>query len=65
MSLEELAGVAVHDTVRLRLRHHAEQRDRPYLGRSWYGLQAFGSKPSGVSPLTCRCRNGSVVQFHS
>lgn len=32
MSLDELAEVPVHDTVRLRLRHHAEQRDRPYLG---------------------------------
>ncbi|MCX0275412.1 NUDIX domain-containing protein [Nocardia zapadnayensis] len=28
----ELAGVPIHDTVRLRLRHHTEQRDRPYLG---------------------------------
>lgn len=29
---DELAGVPVHDTVRLRLQHHAEQRSQPYLG---------------------------------
>ncbi|MGQ4601608.1 NUDIX domain-containing protein [Nocardia sp. R6R-6] len=29
---EELAELPVHDTVRLRLQHHAEQRPRPYLG---------------------------------
>lgn len=29
---DELAQLPVHDTVRLRLQHHAEQRNRPYLG---------------------------------
>ncbi|WP_062984482.1 NUDIX domain-containing protein [Nocardia anaemiae] len=29
---DELADVPVHDTVRLRLRHHAEHRAQPYLG---------------------------------
>jgi len=24
--------IPIHDTVRLRLRHHAEHRDHPYLG---------------------------------
>ncbi|MBF6060158.1 NUDIX domain-containing protein [Nocardia terpenica] len=28
----ELGELPVHDTVRLRLEHHAEQRARPYLG---------------------------------
>jgi 8-oxo-dGTP pyrophosphatase MutT (NUDIX family) len=28
----EFDGLPIHDTVRLRLRHHAERRDRPYLG---------------------------------
>jgi ADP-ribose pyrophosphatase YjhB (NUDIX family) len=32
LGLDELAEKPVHDTVRLRLRHHVEQRDRPYLG---------------------------------
>ncbi|WP_194831933.1 NUDIX domain-containing protein [Nocardia sp. XZ_19_369] len=29
---EELEGVPVHDTVRLRLQHHAAQRTQPFLG---------------------------------
>jgi ADP-ribose pyrophosphatase YjhB (NUDIX family) len=29
---EELEELPVHDTVRLRLQHHAERRNRPYLG---------------------------------
>ncbi|NNH75237.1 NUDIX domain-containing protein [Nocardia uniformis] len=29
---EELAELPVHDTVRLRLQHHSEQRAQPYLG---------------------------------
>ncbi|MEV4236288.1 MULTISPECIES: NUDIX domain-containing protein [Nocardia] len=29
---DELADVPVHDTVRLRLQHHMEQRGQPYLG---------------------------------
>lgn len=32
LRLEELETVPVHETVRLRLRHHAEQRAHPYLG---------------------------------
>lgn len=28
----EFDRIPIHDTVRLRLRHHAEQRDSPYLG---------------------------------
>ena len=32
LSLGELATVPVHDTVRLRLQHYAEQRSQPYLG---------------------------------
>jgi 8-oxo-dGTP pyrophosphatase MutT (NUDIX family) len=28
----DLDRIPVHDTVRLRLRHHAEHRDQPYLG---------------------------------
>lgn len=28
----EFADIPIHDTVRLRLRHHAEQRESPYLG---------------------------------
>jgi ADP-ribose pyrophosphatase YjhB (NUDIX family) len=28
----DLDDMPVHDTVRLRLRHHTEQRDAPYLG---------------------------------
>ncbi|WP_433601852.1 NUDIX domain-containing protein [Nocardia sp. CA-135953] len=32
LSLDELAELPVHATVRLRLRHHAEQRTEPYLG---------------------------------
>jgi ADP-ribose pyrophosphatase YjhB (NUDIX family) len=28
----ELDHLPIHDTVRLRLRHHAEHRDTPYLG---------------------------------
>ncbi|WP_433580011.1 NUDIX domain-containing protein [Nocardia brasiliensis] len=32
ISLTELDGLPVHDTVRLRLQHHAEQRSQPYLG---------------------------------
>ncbi|MFC8046569.1 NUDIX domain-containing protein [Nocardia sp. NPDC057353] len=30
--LEELDALPVHDTVRLRLRHHVEQGSAPYLG---------------------------------
>lgn len=29
---DELTHLPVHDTVRLRLRHHAEQHEQPYLG---------------------------------
>lgn len=29
---DELPEIPVHDTVRLRLKHHAEQRTEPYLG---------------------------------
>ncbi|NKY42181.1 NUDIX domain-containing protein [Nocardia cerradoensis] len=29
---DELPEIPVHDTVRLRLKHHAEQRTQPYLG---------------------------------
>ncbi|PPJ22039.1 hypothetical protein C5E45_12900 [Nocardia nova] len=29
---DELPEIPVHDTVRLRLKHHAEQRGEPYLG---------------------------------
>lgn len=29
---DELAELPVHDTVRLRLQHHADQRPQPYLG---------------------------------
>ncbi|WP_405137607.1 NUDIX hydrolase [Nocardia sp. NBC_01388] len=32
VGLDEVADLPVHDTVRLRLRHHAEQRALPYLG---------------------------------
>lgn len=32
ISPAELADLPVHDTVRLRLQHHAEQRSQPYLG---------------------------------
>ncbi|WP_280239749.1 NUDIX domain-containing protein [Nocardia abscessus] len=32
LRLEELETLPVHETVRLRLRHHAEQRTSPYLG---------------------------------
>ncbi|MEV6773839.1 NUDIX domain-containing protein [Nocardia sp. NPDC051030] len=32
LALDELAELPVHDTVRLRLRHHAENREQPYLG---------------------------------
>ncbi|WP_040833172.1 NUDIX domain-containing protein [Nocardia brevicatena] len=32
LRLEELETVPVHETVRLRLRHHVEQRAHPYLG---------------------------------
>ncbi|WP_028476078.1 NUDIX domain-containing protein [Nocardia sp. CNY236] len=32
LGLEELEKLPVHDTVRLRLRHHAEERTEPYLG---------------------------------
>lgn len=32
LRLEELETVPVHETVRLRLRHHAEQRAHPHLG---------------------------------
>ncbi|MFJ9368900.1 NUDIX domain-containing protein [Nocardia sp. NPDC101769] len=32
LSLNELETLPVHDTVRLRLRHHAEHRTEPYLG---------------------------------
>lgn len=32
LTLEQLAELPVHDTVRLRLQHHAEQRPFPYLG---------------------------------
>ncbi|MET9490925.1 NUDIX domain-containing protein [Nocardia sp. NPDC006630] len=32
VGLDEVADLPVHDTVRLRLRHHAEQRAQPYLG---------------------------------
>lgn len=28
----EFDAIPIHDTVRLRLHHHAERRDRPYLG---------------------------------
>ncbi|WP_159922421.1 MULTISPECIES: NUDIX domain-containing protein [Nocardia] len=31
-SVEQLADEPVHESVRLRLRHHAEKRTRPYLG---------------------------------
>ncbi|WP_029903651.1 NUDIX domain-containing protein [Nocardia brasiliensis] len=30
--LAELADLPVHETVRLRLQHHSEQRNQPYLG---------------------------------
>lgn len=32
LGLDELEALPVHDTVRLRLRHHAEHRTEPYLG---------------------------------
>lgn len=32
LTLEELAALPVHETVRLRLRHHQEQRPSPWLG---------------------------------
>ncbi|MRH90006.1 NUDIX domain-containing protein [Nocardia sp. SYP-A9097] len=32
LGLDELAGLPVHESVRLRLQHHVEQRDSPYLG---------------------------------
>lgn len=32
LSQEDLLELPVHPTVRLRLEHHAEQRDAPYLG---------------------------------
>ena len=32
LTATELETLPVHDTVRLRLRHHAEQRTTPYLG---------------------------------
>ncbi|MGW4769235.1 NUDIX hydrolase [Nocardia sp. NPDC004278] len=32
LRLEELETLPVHQTVRLRLQHHAEQRSTPYLG---------------------------------
>ncbi len=32
LTLGELAEVPVHETVRLRLQHHSEQRRSPYLG---------------------------------
>lgn len=32
LRLDELAELPVHETVRLRLQHHAEQRAQPYLG---------------------------------
>jgi ADP-ribose pyrophosphatase YjhB (NUDIX family) len=32
VSPDELATIPIHDTVRLRLQHHAEQRAQPYLG---------------------------------
>ncbi|MEV0295327.1 NUDIX domain-containing protein [Nocardia sp. NPDC050710] len=32
IQLEELAGLPIHDTVRLRLGHHTERRPQPYLG---------------------------------
>jgi ADP-ribose pyrophosphatase YjhB (NUDIX family) len=32
LRMDELAELPVHETVRLRLRHHAEQRTQPYLG---------------------------------
>ncbi|MGW5384965.1 NUDIX hydrolase [Nocardia sp. NPDC003963] len=32
LTLTELEELPVHDTVRLRLRHHTEQRTDPYLG---------------------------------
>lgn len=32
LSQEELSELPVHPTVRLRLEHHAEPRDEPYLG---------------------------------
>ncbi|MET8872469.1 NUDIX domain-containing protein [Nocardia sp. NPDC004604] len=32
LRLEELDKLPVHQTVRLRLQHHAEQRSTPYLG---------------------------------
>jgi ADP-ribose pyrophosphatase YjhB (NUDIX family) len=28
----EFSHIPIHDTVRLRLHHHAERRDKPYLG---------------------------------
>ncbi|MFJ4653961.1 NUDIX domain-containing protein [Nocardia sp. NPDC088792] len=32
LTIDELAELPVHDTVRLRLRHHEERRSTPYLG---------------------------------
>ncbi|RDI63937.1 NUDIX domain-containing protein [Nocardia pseudobrasiliensis] len=32
VGMDELADLPVHETVRLRLRHYAEQRAEPYLG---------------------------------
>lgn len=32
LQLSELDSHPIHDTVRLRLRHHAERRAHPYLG---------------------------------
>ncbi|AXK89133.1 NUDIX domain-containing protein [Nocardia farcinica] len=32
LHLEELSALPIHETVRLRLRHHTEQRSSPYLG---------------------------------
>lgn len=32
LTLEELESLPVHETVRLRLRHHCERRPQPYLG---------------------------------
>ncbi|MBO0853902.1 MAG: NUDIX domain-containing protein [Nocardia sp.] len=32
LTLEELDNLPVHETVRLRLRHHAEQRQLPWFG---------------------------------
>lgn len=32
LTMDELAELPVHDTVRLRLRHHEERRGAPYLG---------------------------------